>query len=332
MSMQGLWPYFRVPAWVKNGAQADGKFYVSMYADMGFRKDADSRNEKLKAEARKENKPFVQFYPTNVFERIVVYPVDRRKETPLTEVTPTDIMRDSLGQGPCGYVLDLEGLSGMKGGGTREALATCGTYDEYISKFITITKGSDEWVNVNGKKKKITGLKAGEKLQPEDEAFLVEKLEDLSLFVTAVNGRLKQYRKFYDETVEYCNEQAKKNPQVKPVAEKLQKQMSGLGQRLSEQKMKDFENEKVKWDGIVKKVIEEVKAGNYAGISRSGGIRDELALPQDILVAFCRKAVKGIRQEASLSDASEPEVLTFTTKIRNMSHAALRNKHQMEGW
>jgi hypothetical protein len=331
MSIQGLWPYFQVPAWIKNGAQADRKFYVAMYADMVERKAAESRNTALRAEARKEKKPYTPAYPTNVFERLVVYPIDRRKDTPLTAMTPTDIMRDSLGQGPCAYILDLEGLSGMKGGGTRETLATCGTYDEYISKFLNVVAGRDEWVSVNGKKRKIAGLKAGEKLGAEDQALLVEKLEDLVLFVTAVHSRLQQYRQFHDELVAYCQAETRQ-PQVKPFADRLLQQAAWLGKRLDNPRMKEFDAKRTKWSADIRQIIEEVKAGNYTGIARSGGIRDDLALPQDILVAFCRKAVKGLRQEAALIDSSDPEVLRFAAKVRDMSHAALRNKHGMEGW
>ncbi len=40
----------------------------------------------------------------------VVYPLERSGETPLSVFCPTDVIRTTLGVGPCQYILDLEGL------------------------------------------------------------------------------------------------------------------------------------------------------------------------------------------------------------------------------
>jgi len=41
----------------------------------------------------------------------IIYPIDRTKATPLTTVLPMDVMRSTLGVGPCQYVLQAEGLA-----------------------------------------------------------------------------------------------------------------------------------------------------------------------------------------------------------------------------
>jgi len=41
----------------------------------------------------------------------IIYPLDRTKATPLTEFTPVDILRNTLGVGPCQYILETEGLA-----------------------------------------------------------------------------------------------------------------------------------------------------------------------------------------------------------------------------
>ena len=58
------------------------------------------------------------------------YPRDRVKQTPLAALTLVDVMRDTLGTGPCQYILDLEGLNktrstGAAGTGKPTASATC---------------------------------------------------------------------------------------------------------------------------------------------------------------------------------------------------------------
>jgi len=44
--------------------------------------------------------------------RAIVYPIDRSRATPLDVFCPTDVMRNTLGCGPCQYLLDGEGLDG----------------------------------------------------------------------------------------------------------------------------------------------------------------------------------------------------------------------------
>lgn len=43
-------------------------------------------------------------------QRAVIYPIDRSRTTPLAVFCPTDVMRNTLGCGPCQYLLDREGL------------------------------------------------------------------------------------------------------------------------------------------------------------------------------------------------------------------------------
>ena len=45
-------------------------------------------------------------------KRLVVYPIDRSRATPLTVFCPIDVMRNTLGVGACQYVLAVEGLGG----------------------------------------------------------------------------------------------------------------------------------------------------------------------------------------------------------------------------
>jgi hypothetical protein len=42
---------------------------------------------------------------------LVAYPIDRSTATPLTATCPTDVMRNTLGVGPCQYILACEGLA-----------------------------------------------------------------------------------------------------------------------------------------------------------------------------------------------------------------------------
>lgn len=326
MSIQGLWPYFICSFWINRD-----KPYVALYADMNDRKATERRNNDEKNAARKENRAPVVFYPTNVFEKALIYPMNRRKDTPITESVPTDIMRACLGQGPCEYVLDLEGVKGRPSGGSRETQATCGNWDNNISHFVNAARGKDTSFVLNGKK--LTGLRNGEKFPPEFEERLVMNLEDMVLFVSAVNKRLQEYQSFDTNLIAFCMQEMGRSGNVKPVAGRILTLAQGLqgGNGVSAQRMAGFNKQRDEWDGRVKAMIADVKAGKYDTFAKVGDIRDQYAEPQDITVSVCRRFAKSIRLEASTTDSSDPEVLKFTSAVRDMCHRILRNKHQMEG-
>jgi len=47
----------------------------------------------------------------SLIQQVLVYPIDRSRTTPLSRFTPGDVVRDTLGVGPCQYVLRCEGLA-----------------------------------------------------------------------------------------------------------------------------------------------------------------------------------------------------------------------------
>ena len=51
--------------------------------------------------------------------RVVVYPLDRDRATPMTVFCPVDVQRDALGVGPCPYILDLLGVEAEPAGAVR---------------------------------------------------------------------------------------------------------------------------------------------------------------------------------------------------------------------
>jgi len=53
---------------------------------------------------------------------IVLYPIDRTRQTPLAAILPTDVLRFTLGVGPCQYVLDAEGLGSADAPATPDAV------------------------------------------------------------------------------------------------------------------------------------------------------------------------------------------------------------------
>lgn len=59
-----------------------------------------------------DSKPYIHPLPSAEPSPLhaVVYPIDRSQATPLNEFLLVDVMRNTLGVGPCQYILDVEGL------------------------------------------------------------------------------------------------------------------------------------------------------------------------------------------------------------------------------
>lgn len=51
-----------------------------------------------------------EFLRANSHGTFLIYPLDRVQNTPITTVLPTDVMRNTLGVGPCQYILAVEGM------------------------------------------------------------------------------------------------------------------------------------------------------------------------------------------------------------------------------
>jgi hypothetical protein len=107
----------------------------------------------------------------------IIYPIDRSKATPLTAYCVVDLMRDTLGMGPCQYVLDVEGL-GAKDNATPDQVT--------------------QWVE------KQLGKPAA-KREPD---AIRQQLELMAGQVKRVDERIAEYRAFATKARRLCGETA----------------------------------------------------------------------------------------------------------------------------
>ena len=284
---------------------------LCLYADMAERRKAEGQTGK----ARKQNKEAPAVYPPNIYDKVIIYCLDRASETPMTVFTPVDIMRNTLGQGPCEYVLDLEGVKPRLDGGTRKLLAgaTCGLWEKHIYPISLKTRK----------------LKDGEKLPEKTYTHLMHAMEDMALFIKAVHDRIREYKKWGRDTAGFCEAEAGKSAKVKPLATDILTYIQMLNKDVGRTKFEGRGTEG-HWLKRVKELSDEFNAGNYKNIGQMGGIRS-LGSKTDKVVARCRRYVKGARQAASLADVSDPEVAAFAAAVRKRCQAILRNKHPKEG-
>lgn len=96
---------------------------------------------------------------------LVIYPLDRTPTTPLTATCTTDVMRNTLGVGPCQYILSCEGL-GAQGDPTPNSVMT--------------------WVEKQFEQKK-------QKKAADD---IAERLEVMNRHVAEARARIERYAEF----------------------------------------------------------------------------------------------------------------------------------------
>jgi hypothetical protein len=219
-----------------------------------------------------------------------LYPVDRLPDTPNDKFTVVDLMRNSLGAGPCEYIMDVEG---QKVGG--KGLYTCQMYD-YLSPLANFGRMKDE------------------------RLFVERMMRSAIIFVTAIQDRINHYVKFAKDLQAYAAEQKKARPEAAEFLTKIEELT----------KMRDIAAKEADGGPQFEKLLEQFKPDITADVPKLSPesvflkIRDGFGLPQDNRVARCRLAVKLIRQRASLETALNPKNADIAQEVRKRTHAALR--------
>jgi len=232
----------------------------------------------------------------------LAYPINRVAATPLATFTFVDIVRATLGVGPCEYILDVEGQKKK-----AEGRPTCYTR----TKLNTIY---------------------GNKEQKAKQAEVEQALADVLAFMRHIRSRIDGYLTFGHQTLAYLDEQKK----AKPDLAAFLSEMETLTRRIDA--AVDRRKDKIQTPEYATKLVEEFRTtlvgyegGDAldkckkitAGFVGIGGDQDEL-------VGECRAAVKVLRQKAALAMAVDPRTAVVAREIRNRTQAMLRNPASYE--
>jgi len=239
----------------------------------------------------------------------LIYPLERARGTPLAVFTPVDMLRETLGTGPCEYILDREGLGTRSPGGGRTLVSTgvCNTTG-VMQHFFEL------------------GLECKERKLVEDLA------EDVLAFNVTVRQRLEEYRASARQMTQLCNEAKKSNPGVEPVAERVE----ALEKRLDQVFKERLPAMKTPEQGIeliqkVKELTREEDPENLGKYLVLAAQLRGLAGTQDSLAGVFRSEVRLFRREMSVIPTSDSASARFVEKLREMSRNVLRKKHYTEG-
>ncbi len=233
----------------------------------------------------------------------VIYPISRTRATGLNDLTPVDLIRNTLGVGPCEYVLDVEGQHYDWVG-----QATCGVRDTLTPIYAAHRQGQE--------KKKIE-----------------KTLADLIIFVKHIRARIEAYVAFGHETSAYLEAQKKGHPELKDKLAELQQLAAVIDQKFAERqdKMQTPEHVIAMTEDFRKNVLEcetdeapaKCKEFTEAWVVIGGN--------QDQLAGECRWATKMISQRAALMMAADPKMAEISREVRLRSQKVLRNPAGHEG-
>jgi hypothetical protein len=234
---------------------------------------------------------------------LVIYPANRVPETPPEVFTVLDIARNSLGAGPCEYILDLDNQRS-----SNKGHATCWTRDWLMPIY---TKG----------------------VQKSQQAEIGKNLDEVVTFVKYIRGRITRYNDFMRTMKDSLAAQAKAHPELKESIAALDRiaQEADRRYRAREEKMKTPE--------YVVQLTEEFRRGPMAAdgpeaLAKCKAYTEalvEVGDNQDQLAGELRWVVRAMRQKAGLLLATDPKMAPIAAEIRSKTQEILKNPAGHEG-
>jgi len=234
---------------------------------------------------------------------VLIYPINRVTQTPLDIYTTVDVMRNTLGVGPCQHILDIEGQKSEYKG-----MATCGVRDTLTPIY--------------------------EKKEQKKKRVEVERaLDDGLTFVKHIRGRITRYVEFGKKMRQYLADQKKAHGELSEFIAEMDRLTQEIDDRVAAYA------DKIKTPDHVARMNDDFRKDvlDYDGPDSLGRCQAytralvEIGGSQDELVGECRWVVKALRQRAGISIALDPRVSPIASEIRARTQEALRNPADHEG-
>ena len=232
----------------------------------------------------------------------VIYPINRTDATPLDKFTVVDVVRATLGVGPCEYILDVEGQ-----GQSHVGRATCSTRDLLNPIYAA----------------------GRQKQEPEQ---IEQALVDVLVFVEHIRGRIETYVDFGHRMRDYLAQEKKAHPELERFVGEMETLAGAFDDYYQKRRMEiktpqyvadlteKFRRELMSYEGD--DALAQCKAITGAIVVVGGN--------QDELVGECRMAAKILRQRAGLAMAIDPATAPIAREIRRRTQEILRNPASYE--
>jgi len=232
----------------------------------------------------------------------VLFPMGRVPETPPEASTVVDLMRSTLGVGPCAHILDVEGQKQL-----YKEIATCDARDAIAEIF-----------------------RKGE--QKQRQAEILKLLEDTLAFVKHIRGRITAYVEFGRGVRMYLAEQKSSHPELAAPLDELDTLAREIEARVEERadRIKSPADVQKMNDEFRKTVVEAGGTDVSDAVKSFGDALTKIGGNQDKLVSECRWVARTLRQQTVLLLATEPRLAPVAVDIRARTQDVLKNPSRHE--
>jgi hypothetical protein len=226
----------------------------------------------------------------------IIYPLNRLSATPLDKYTLVDVVRTSLGVGPCQYILDVEGQQEVAAG-----WPTC-----------TVQDVLDEIYEKNQ--------------QAQERAEVEQAIKNVVDFITIIRKRIDAYETFGKEMQTYLTEAKGQYPTHAEFLDKLLGVTRQIDEHIAAQResIKSIEFAKQLADEFRAEVLNDTSPGAVEKCKKYTSQWVDIGGSQDELVAECRMFVRVLRQRAGMALAQDPSLGPIVDEIRKRTQEMLR--------
>ena len=224
---------------------------------------------------------------------VIVYPIDRSRATPLRVFCPIDILRNTLGVGPCQYILEKEGFG---------------------SELHPTADQVTRWVENMFKKKK----------EKQASAQIEERFKEMVEHMRQTQTRIRQYGDFA-RRLRRLKDKQKPNKAVAAASGKLWGIVGDLEQDIIIRSQAARPSESAAH--LADKIIALIgQSGALAQCQKLGSQIRAIAAGQDKALSKCRMAVRRIKQECMMVAGREPQAADFAGELQQMAEQMLQKK------
>jgi hypothetical protein len=227
----------------------------------------------------------------------LIYPIFRLDSTPLDAYTVVDVVRATLGVGPCEYILDVEGQQSHYNG-----IATCACQE-------TLTPIYEQHQ------------------QKQHKAEIEQALTDVMVFVRHIRSRIETYVTFGHDLSKYLADYRQAHPGLAEQIGQLEQLTTVIDRRY------DAARERMKTPDQAQELVDAFRKEHLADETPQAADTCKefttalvhIGSSQDNLVGACRQAVKAIRQQAGIAMAMDERMAEVAKEIRKRTHEVLRS-------
>ncbi|MFH1742707.1 MAG: hypothetical protein ABIH23_27185 [bacterium] len=223
---------------------------------------------------------------------VIIYPIDRDRSTPLEVFCPIDVMRNTLGVGPCQYILDAEQLG---------------------SDIHPTPNEVTEWVERQFDKKREVRYKKE----------IEDRLQAMLGFLRDMADRITQYQNRVREIDRLCVDLEQSHPELSQPLQELRNTIRDMETCIAskQEAMGDPESVSRLTAGILALIGKEIALEDCQQLCAQ--IR-EIGAAHDYALSKCRMTARWLREQCRTSSIENPQTEKILNPIREKVELILR--------